>query len=97
MLEKTVECMKNIKKRKEEMDNLTIKTEDDFVKEVVEIKYTNVILSNQLEIAEREKKILKEIIQYLREKNINYVVKIPEIKEKIENEKKQELIQEACG
>ena len=46
ILEKTVECMKNIKKRKEETDNLTIKTEEDFVKEVVEIKYTNVILSN---------------------------------------------------
>ena len=62
MLEKTVECMKNVKKRKEEMDKLKIKTEEDFVKEVVKIKYANVLLTDQLKIADKEKKILKETL-----------------------------------
>ena len=44
MLEKTVEYIKNDKKRKEEMKEFKLKTEEDFVKEVVEFKYTNVIL-----------------------------------------------------
>ena len=46
MLEKTVECMKNDKKRKETMEDLKLKTEEDFVKEVVEFEYTNVLLTD---------------------------------------------------
>ena len=95
ILEKIVKCIKNIKKRKEETDELKLKTEEDFVKEVVEIKYANILLTDQLKIADREKKILKETIQQLKEKNKNYVVKIPVIKEKNENKKEQVLIQEA--
>ena len=39
-----------------------MKTEEDFVKEVVEIKHENIILADQLEIADRETKILKETL-----------------------------------
>ena len=46
MLEKTVECIKNKKIKKEEMDELKLKTEEDFVKEVVNIKYENVLLTD---------------------------------------------------
>ena len=86
-----------MKRKKEEMDKIKLKTEEDFVKEVVEIKYENVLLTDQLEIADKEMEILKETLQYLKEKNKSYVVKIPEIKEKTENEKEQVLIQEVCG
>ena len=56
MLEKTVECMKNDKKRKEEMEELKLKIEEDFVKEVVEFKYINILLTDQLEIAYKKMK-----------------------------------------
>ena len=88
--------MKNDKKKKEETDKLKLKTEEDFVKEVVKIKYANVLLTDQLEIACKEKEILKETLQHVKDKNKSYVVKIPEIKEKTENEKEQDLIQEVC-
>ena len=61
-MEKTVEYMKNVKKRKEETDELKLKIEEDFIKEVVKIKYANVLLIDQLKIADKEKKILKEIL-----------------------------------
>ena len=44
MLEKTVEYMKNDKKRKEETKEFKLKIEEDFIKEVVEFKYTNILL-----------------------------------------------------
>ena len=97
MLEKTVECMKNDKKRKEEMEELKLKTEEDFIKEVVEIKYINVLLTDQLKIAYKENEILKEILQQVKDKKINYVIKIQEIKETNENEKEHDLINEESG
>ena len=87
MLEKTVECMKNEKKRKEDIKELKLKTEEDFIKEVVEFKYANVLLTDQLEIASKENEILKKTLQQVKDKKINYVIKIQEIKEKNENEK----------
>ena len=63
MLEKIVECMKNDKKRKEETKEFKLKIEEDFVKEVVEFKYTNVLLIDQLEIVYKENEILKEMLK----------------------------------
>ena len=97
MLEKTVECMKNDKKRKEDIKELKLKTEEDFVKEVVEFKYANVLLTDQLEIASKENEMLKKTLQQVKDKKTNYVIKIQEIKEKNENEKEQDLINEESG
>ena len=55
--------MKNEKKKQEETNEIKIKTEEDFVKEVAEIKFVNIILADQLEIAAKETKILKETLQ----------------------------------
>ena len=54
--------MKNDKKRKEDIKELKLNIEEDFVKEVVEFKYTNVILTDQLKIAYKENEILKETL-----------------------------------
>ena len=62
MLEKIVTGMKNEKKKQEETNEMEIKTEEDFMKEVAEIKFANIILADQLEIADRETKILKETL-----------------------------------
>ena len=97
MLKKTVEYIKNDKKRKEETKEFKLKTEEDFVKEVVEFKYTNVLLIDQLEIVYKENEILKEILKQVKDKKKNYVVKIQEITEKTENEKEQDMINKVCG
>jgi len=86
--------MKNDKKRNKNIKELKLKTEEDFVKEVVEFKYANVLLTDQLEIAYKENEMLKKILQQVKDKKTNYVIKIQEIKKKNENEKEQDLINE---
>ena len=97
MLEKIVADMKNKTKKQDKTNEIKVKTEEDFVKEVAEIKFANIILANQLEIADKETKILKETLQQLTEKKKRYVVKIHEKKDKNENKKEQDLIQETYG
>ena len=82
MLEKIVECMKNNKKRKEETEELKLKTEEDFVKEVVKVKQTNVLLKDQFEIAYKENEILKETLQQVKDKKKVMLLRYQKSKER---------------
>ena len=85
MLERMINNMKNESDKLKEVQDLHMKTEEDFYKEVVDIKHTNVILTNHIEIIEDEKKMLENNLQTLKKQQTNYVVKVEEIiKEKDE-------------
>ena len=56
MLEKTIKGMNN-GKLKSKANELKRKTEDDFIKEVAEVKCSDVILLDKLEIVEKENKM----------------------------------------
>jgi len=84
----------------EEIDALKIKTEEDFYREVIEAKYNNVMLAEQIDLVEEENKMLKEKVQMLKTTSRNYIVNIEgnqnkEIsKEKDEQEIEQEIMHE---
>ena len=84
----------------EEIDALKIKAEEDFYREVIEAKYNNVMLAEQIDLVEEENKMLKEKVQMLKTTSRNYIVNIEgnqniEIsKEKDEQEIEQEIIHE---
>ena len=59
MLERMINNMKNESDKLNEVQDLCIKTEENFYKEVVDTKHTNVILTNHIEIIEDKKKMLE--------------------------------------
>ena len=68
--------MKNESEKLKEAKELRMKTEEDFYKEVVDTKHTNVILTNHIEIIEEERKMLENKLKSLKKKRTNYVVKV---------------------
>ena len=66
MLERMINNMKNESNKLKEAQYLHMKTEEDFYKEVVDTKHTNIILTNHIEIIEDEKKILGNDLQTLK-------------------------------
>ena len=62
--------------REIEEKKIEIKTEEDFIEEVLEIKQTNVILLDCLEIEAKEKIIIVEEIKYLKETKKTCIIQI---------------------
>ena len=60
----------------EEIDALKIKTEEDFYRKVIEAKYNNIILAEQIDLVEEENKMLKEKVQMLKTTSRNYIVNV---------------------
>ena len=85
--------MKNERKKTDELKEIKLKIEEDFYKEVIDMKYENVMLAEQIELVETENKILKEEVETLKKTSKSYVLKIEkQLKRKDEYDKKQKLI-----
>ena len=59
-------------------NDLKLKMEEDFYKEVIEAKQANILLIDHFEIIEKEKGMLEEKIRQLEKTSKIYVVKMEE-------------------
>ena len=55
--------MKDKESRKEEMEQMALKSETDFIKEAINIKCANVLLLEELKVENEEKSILEERLE----------------------------------
>ena len=95
MLEKTIKNMKDENTKVKQANDLKLKTEEDFYKEVIEAKQANILLTDHIEIIEKEKGMLEEKIKQLEKTSKMYIVKMEEkLMEKDENAEEHEWIQE---
>ena len=86
MLEKIIENTKDEDTKVKQANDLKLKTEEDFYKEVIEAKQANILLTDHFEIIEKEKGMLEEKIRQLEKISKIYVVKMEEkLMEKDEN------------
>ena len=61
-LKKIVEHVKNKKARSEEIGEIKLKTNEDFIKVVADVKWKNELLNDKLELLEKEMNIRKETV-----------------------------------
>ena len=92
-LENQVKRMKNESKKTDAVEELKLKTEEDFYKEVIDAKYENVILVEKIEIVEMKNEMLKEEVEILKNCSKSYVLQVEkQSKREDEYEKEKELI-----
>ena len=85
--------MKKESRKIVEIEELKMKMDKDFYKEVINAKYENVILTEYVEFMEKENKILAEEPNILKKSRKSYVIKVVSpTNTKDDNEEEQELI-----
>jgi len=94
-LENQLKRIKSNSKKIDTVEELKLKTEEDFYKEVIDAKYKNVMLAEKIELIEIENEMLKEEVKILKKSSKSYVLKVmKQSKREDEYEKEKELIQE---
>jgi len=59
-LEKQVENINSERRKKKDIEELKMKTEEDFYNKVIEAKYSNTMLADHIELVEKENAVLKK-------------------------------------